>query len=123
MKIIFGIIAAILGIVSFIPYFRDIFRKKTTPHAYSWLIWSILQAIGVVSILSASGGYLGVASIAPSVVLCFFIFLLSFRFGTKHIALLDKISFAGASRLSSRAIRSIRSSSSLESISPDSFRR
>jgi len=44
-----GILAGIFGIIMFIPYIRDIFKRKTKPECTSWLIWSLLGLIAVSS--------------------------------------------------------------------------
>jgi hypothetical protein len=56
-KEFFGVIAVIIGLASFFPYLRDIFLRKTTPHMYSWLVWSILQTIGVIAMIVGHAGY------------------------------------------------------------------
>ena len=47
----YGIISAILSIISYIPYIRDIFRKKTKPQRMSWFIWLLLGYIAFFSLL------------------------------------------------------------------------
>ena len=96
IKPIFGILAGILSVVCYIPYLRDIFQKKTTPHSYSWLIWSILQAVGVVAIIVGQGGYFSILGIAVGAFFCLIVFLLSLKFGTKNITKLDTASLIGA---------------------------
>lgn len=96
MQLIFGLIATVLAIVCFAPYFFDIFKRKTTPHAYSWLIWSILQITGVVAIIASHGGYYGVFGIGIGALLCLAIFFLSFKYGTKNITKTDTVSFIAA---------------------------
>ena len=44
-KTILGIIAVIIALAGYVPYFRDIFRGKTKPHAFSWLVWASLTGI------------------------------------------------------------------------------
>ena len=88
IKLVLAIISSILAIVVFIPYFRDIFRKQTQPHMYSWLIWSILQIIGTAAALKAGSGY-GSWSLAVGASFCFVVFLLSFKYGTKNIKRFD----------------------------------
>lgn len=96
MQLIFSVIATILAITCFAPYLIDIFKKKTTPHAYSWLIWSILQITGVVAIIAGDGGYYGVLGIAVGAFFCLTIFFLSFKYGTRNITKTDTVSFIGA---------------------------
>ena len=95
LQIIFATLASVIGTLSFIPYIRDIFRLKTTPHTYSWLIWAILQATATSAMLS-KGASFGVVTLAIGSLLCAFIFLLSLRYGTKNITTFDTICFIGA---------------------------
>ncbi|MFO0743834.1 MAG: hypothetical protein U0469_02155 [Candidatus Paceibacterota bacterium] len=94
-QILFTILSTIVGIYCFIPYISDIFKGKTKPHLYTWFIWTILQTVGVLAMLNA-GAKLGVLSLAFGAILCFFIFILSFFYGTKNIKLFDKICLMGA---------------------------
>jgi hypothetical protein len=38
-----GVLAALIGIASTVPYVRDTFRRSTQPHRGTWLVWSVLQ--------------------------------------------------------------------------------
>jgi hypothetical protein len=88
IKLFFGIASSILAVVCFAPYIKDIFLRKTEPHRYSWLVWTILQTVGVMAQLKEGAGY-GAWALAIGAVFCFFIFLLSFKFGTKNISKFD----------------------------------
>lgn len=87
-KLIFGIASSILAIVSFIPYIRDILKRKTEPHTYSWLIWTILQTVGVLAQFKEGAGY-GAWALGIGAIFCFIIFLLSLKYGTKNISPFD----------------------------------
>lgn len=87
-KLLLGVISSIVAITCFIPYLRDIFRKQTQPHAYSWLIWTILQTVGVAASLKDGAGY-GTWALAVGAVFCFIIFILSFKYGTRNITKFD----------------------------------
>jgi len=93
--ILFALISALAGISCFIPYIHDIFLRKTTPHSYSWLIWAILEVTGVVAMLGGGAG-LGIASLSVGAILCLFVFLLSFRYGTKNVTTFDAGCLIGA---------------------------
>jgi len=95
IKILFGSVASILTIFSFIPYLLDIFKKKTTPHSYTWLIWSILQTTGTVAVFTNHGGF-GALGLGIGSLFCVSIFILSLRYGTKNIAPSDLFSLVGA---------------------------
>ncbi len=92
---IFALLAGVITIANKIPYLRDIFKRKTTPHSYSWLIWTLLQGTGVFVML-ADGAGPGVVSLIASTVLCAVIFILSLRYGTKNITTFDTVCFVGA---------------------------
>jgi hypothetical protein len=95
IKITAAIITSLLSIICFLPYLRDIFNKKSTPHIYSWLVWSILQAEGTIAIIVGHGSY-GALGIGIGTLFCSLIFFLSFKYGTKNITRFDKICLAGS---------------------------
>jgi len=96
IKLLFGIISGILGVFCFFPYLRDTLKKKTAPHAYTWLIWSLLQIISIVAILVSGGGYYGTLGISVGAALCLLIFFLSLKYGTKNITRFDTFCFVAA---------------------------
>lgn len=89
-KLIIAIVATLLSIAGFIPYFRDIFARKTKPHLFTWLIGAITQGTATVALLQG-GGKFGSISLIIGTVLVFTVFLLSFKYGTKDITVSDKI--------------------------------
>ncbi len=92
-KTIIGIIAVILAFVGYIPYIRDILKKKTTPHTFTWLIWTL--AVGISAALQISGGAGGGAWTTVAVTfMCAFIFALGLKNGKRDIAKIDIIFFA-----------------------------
>lgn len=93
LKFIIAIFASVLYVFGCIPYFRDIFKKKTKPHLYTWLIWAITQGTAAVALLYG-GGKFGSISLIVGTVVVSAIFLLSFKYGTKDITLSDKIILA-----------------------------
>ncbi len=91
----FAAASSIIGIACFVPYLRDIFKHKTKPHSYTWLIWTILQVTGVAAMLAAGAG-IGITSLAIGATLCGFIFLLSLKYGTRDITLFDTLCLIAA---------------------------
>ena len=83
-KIVATILSLVLGAVSYIPYIRSMVLRQTTPHPYTWLIWSITTGTAAVGGWYGGGGY-GVLLLALWSVLTFLVFLLSFKYGTKNI--------------------------------------
>ena len=90
MKIIFTTIATILGIIGFIPYLKDVFRLKTKPHIYTWLIWAITQTTAIVGIIYGGGAW-GALNLIVGTIFVIIIFFLSFRYGSKNITKQDTL--------------------------------
>ncbi|MDR3581801.1 MAG: hypothetical protein P4L67_00820 [Candidatus Pacebacteria bacterium] len=82
MHLLFAGIASVIGIACFIPYLRDIFRGTTKPHRYTWFVWAALQTV-VAQAMWRSGAGIAVAPLVIGAVMCFFIFLLSLKYGSK----------------------------------------
>lgn len=95
MKPALAAVATLIAIYSYIPYFRDIFRHRTKPHAFSWFIWFTLTAIGFAAQLSDNGGP-GAWVTGFTALVSFFIFLAAVWWGERDITLSDWICLAGA---------------------------
>lgn len=89
-KVVFGLIAALLAVLSSVLYIRDIFRGNSKPHTYTWLIWSIVTTIAFLG-QWASGGGPGSWATGIAAILTTFILLLSLRggYGTKDVTRFD----------------------------------
>jgi hypothetical protein len=87
-KVIISAISVLLVFVGYGPYIRDILRKKTVPHTFTFLVWSIASSITWA--LQVYGGA-GVGASITFVVTgaCILIFLLSLKYGEKRIVALD----------------------------------
>jgi len=95
-RTILGIIAIIVGVISYSFYFRDIFRGKTKPEAFSWLIWSLLAGITFFAQLSENAGP-GAWPTAFTAVVCLVISLtVFFRKNSGGKKILDYASLSGA---------------------------
>lgn len=95
MKTFLGTLAIVIAIYSYIPYFRNILKGRTKPHAFSWFIWGLLTGIAFFAQLADNGGAgAWVTGFTALVCLAFFIFAL--KRGEKEIVLLDWFSLAGA---------------------------
>ncbi len=90
IKLIFAFISVAVGTTAFLPYIRDIFLKKTQPHAYTWFIWILTQGTALAGLLYGGGGIGGLELIIGTVMMCL-IFLLSFKYGTRNITLGDTV--------------------------------
>ncbi len=87
-KIFLGYIAVLIAFAGYSIYLRDIFRNKTKPHAFSWLIWSIMEAIAFAAQTVKHGGA-GAWVTGASALISFFIFLLALAKGKKDFPWFD----------------------------------
>ncbi len=90
IKFWLAITASVLDVIAFFPYIRDIFLRKTKPHAYTWLIWSITQSTAVVALWYGGGGF-GAISLSIGVLVSVFVFILSLKYGTTNIKTSDTV--------------------------------
>ena len=94
-KVILGIIAIIISLAGYFPYFRDIIFGKTKPHAFSWLVWSLLTGIAFFGQIFDKGGA-GAWVTGFTALVSLLIFFLALKKGEKEITLSDKLSLFGA---------------------------
>lgn len=95
MKELLGLISVLLYLIGCIPYIVDTIRKKTKPHIYTWLIWSIVTTLAFLG-QYVKGGGAGSWSTGVAGLMAIVITLLSLKNGTKDITLSDKLFFLGA---------------------------
>jgi hypothetical protein len=86
--LIFGLIATILNFIGYVPYIRDIVRRKVVPQRVTWGIWSVLTSIGAVNQIVNGGGWSSLFFISTSV-LVVITFCLSLRLGVGGGSKLD----------------------------------
>ena len=91
LKTILGIIAVVIGFIGYVPYIIDTIRNKTKPHAFSWLVWTILTVIAFFAQLSRGAG-VGAWATGMTALVCAFITILAFRQGEKDIKIFDWVS-------------------------------
>lgn len=94
-KIILGTIATAIAFIAFVPYMRDIYKGKTKPHAFSWLVWGILEAIACAAQIYGHGGP-GAWPTGFTALICFTIAAAAFRKNEIKFILFDWLSLAGA---------------------------
>jgi len=84
------LLAAAFGTgVGMVPYLRDVFRRRTQPHLYTWLIWSITQGTAAAAAWHDGGWsalYIGLGAMVALTVTA-----LAFRYGTHNITRGDTI--------------------------------
>ncbi|OGG53175.1 hypothetical protein A2851_03635 [Candidatus Kaiserbacteria bacterium RIFCSPHIGHO2_01_FULL_53_29] len=93
--IVLGFISVVVGILGYIPYFRDIYRGKTKPHVFTWVIFALLNAIVFFGQVSAGAGA-GAWVSAITVLGCSAIALTAFFRGEREITKTDWLCFIGA---------------------------
>ncbi|MFA6408420.1 MAG: hypothetical protein WCW36_03070 [Candidatus Paceibacterota bacterium] len=91
----FGTLSVVVAVISFYPYLRDILARKTTPHIYSWLVWTILQVTATAAILRENS-FWSAAGVLSLGLVSLIVFLLSFKYGTKNITVFDTVCLIGA---------------------------
>ncbi len=85
MKETTAVIAALLAILGNVPYLMDIHKGRVKPHAYTWLVWTIVSAITFFGQL-AKGAGIGALPTAASETFTIIIFLFSLKYGFKPVA-------------------------------------
>ncbi|HVA97033.1 MAG TPA: hypothetical protein VND99_05255 [Candidatus Acidoferrales bacterium] len=98
MQALLGFSALVLNVIGYIPYIRDIFRKKVKPHPYTWVIWTILTTILAFNQIINGGGYSSLFFISTAI-LVGFVFILSLHFGMGDTSKIDRICLILASIL------------------------
>ena len=94
-KIILAIIAISIGLSSYIPYFRSMISGATKPHAFSWLVWSVIAAITFAAQMTSGAGP-GAWVSAAYTISCLIVFVFALRKGEKNIIFLDWLSLVVA---------------------------
>ena len=92
IKTIIGLITVCLTIVGYIPYLRDTFKKKTTPHIYTWFIWGTVTTIAYALQVSGGAGVGSWVTLAAAII-SYIIFALGLRNGKKDITRSDTVFF------------------------------
>jgi uncharacterized protein with PQ loop repeat len=87
-KEVLGVVGIVLVIVGQIPYVINVLKKKTTPHFYTWLIWSITTIIIFLGQVTAGAGA-GAWITGVNGAMTIFITLLSLKYGTKDVRAVD----------------------------------
>ena len=77
---VLGVLAVLVGIADTIPYVRDILRGVTRPHRGTWLIWSTLTIVVVLSQRADGAGW-SLLMAGTQAIFTTLIFVLSIRRG------------------------------------------
>jgi len=90
---IIGLTAGAITLIGLLPYFRDIFRRKTKPERASWFIWTVLGGIAFFSQL-AKGATNSLWMTGVDTIAIIIIFLLSIRYGVGGLVKRDIIALS-----------------------------
>lgn len=91
---LFGIISVVFAIVAYPPYIISILRRKTVPHAFSWVLWTLLTWIAY-AIQASSGAGAGSWATGITALCTTIIMLFTFKYGEKNITRSDRMMFIG----------------------------
>ncbi len=94
-KTILGALAAIVAVVNYLPYLIGAIRKTLQPHAFSWIIWTLMTSITFVAQITDQAGPGAWATGATAITL-FLVAIFAVRNRSYNITLSDKLSFIGA---------------------------
>jgi hypothetical protein len=94
-KTLLTIVSSALLLISVIPYFLDIYRGTTKPHAFTWTVWGILTTIGFIVQITSDAG---IASLALGITALLNFIIAGIGFWQKqiHFTKFDWFSFGGA---------------------------
>ncbi len=95
IKDFLGFLSIALTLVGYVPYFHSIFKKRTKPHLFSWIIWGTVNAIAFAGQWSHGGGA-GSWAAGFTALLSFGVVGLSTVWGEKNITKSDVVAFTGA---------------------------
>lgn len=95
IKIILGFLAVFVGLVGYIPYYRDVLRGVTKPHPFSWIGFTLLLGITFFAQIATGAGP-GAWVNGVSALGVFGIAILALWKGERDITIFDWACFAGA---------------------------
>jgi len=95
MKEVFGILGVALTALSLVPYAVAMWRRRVKPHAFSWFLWGLNNAV-VCAAQAVSGAGAGLWTAAAAGLCCFAIAFYGLRFGEKNITRADWAVFVSA---------------------------
>jgi hypothetical protein len=95
MKELIGGITVVLAFVGLIPYIIDIFKGKTQPHIFTWVVWAMVTLLAFFA-QWMSGGGAGSWTTGVTGLLTIFIAIISIKKGSRDITTSDVAIFVVA---------------------------
>jgi hypothetical protein len=89
-KMFVSMCAIALTFIGYIPYIGDIYRKKTRPHLFSWVIWTVVTTLIGSLQWSAGAGPGALITFSLSIILAY-VSVLAWTYGTNDIERNDVI--------------------------------
>ena len=94
-KVLIGALSAIVALLNYLPYLVGVVKETLHPHAFSWIIFTIITATISIAQFSEGAGAGAWATGATSLI-TFVIALYALKNGGYRITRSDQVSFAGA---------------------------
>ena len=95
MKEFIGLVAVVLAFVGLIPYIIDIFRNKTKPHIFTWIVWAMVTFLAFIAQWQKGAGA-GSWTTGVTGILTIFIALISLKKGSRDMTTSDVVIFVTA---------------------------
>ncbi|MDP3964261.1 MAG: hypothetical protein Q8Q20_01195 [bacterium] len=95
LNIVLGVLGSVLLLCGDLLYVRGVFQKHLRPHAFSWLVWSVLNGIAFAAQISKGAGP-GAWVTAVNTASCLLIFFGALRFGDRRWLRFDWMALSGA---------------------------
>lgn len=92
MKEFIGLITVALAFIGLIPYIIDIFRNKTKPHIFTWVVWAMVTFLAFLGQWQKGAGA-GSWTTGVTGILTIFIAIISLKKGSRDITKSDIIVF------------------------------
>lgn len=92
MKEFIGLVTVVLAFIGLIPYIIDIFRNKTKPHVFTWIVWAMVTILAFLGQWQKGGGA-GAWTTGVTGILTIFIAVISLKKGSKDITKSDVVVF------------------------------
>lgn len=94
-KTVVGLLAGVVAVVNYSPYLIGVIKQTIHPHAFSWIIWTVMTSI-VCAAQLADGAGVGALATGATAVTLFLVAIFAVKNGGYKIKTVDKLSLAGA---------------------------
>jgi len=95
IKIVFGVLATLVALVNYLPYLIGVVKQTLHPHAFSWIIFTVITATVSAAQFSEGAGA-GAWATGATAVTTFLIACFALRNGGYRITRFDTVSLVGA---------------------------